>query len=521
MKYIIITGGIISGLGKGVAASSIGLLLKSLDVNVTAIKIDPYLNMDAGTMSPHEHGECYVLQDGYESDLDLGNYERFMNINLTKNHNITTGQIYSQVINDERAGKYLGKTVQIVPHITDEIKRRIRMFENDNEDVCIVEIGGTIGDIEVAPFIEAVRQMKYVDELDIYFIHVVTTFDNNKEIKTKPIQHSISKCHSLGLYPNMLIVRSKEKLSDEILSKISLFGQISKNNIINGYDVNNIYFVPQIFHQQDICAKINNVLNLKRELNYQLNNYFSILNYYFEINNYSVVNIGIVAKYLNSSDTYLSLINSLQHAAFCGEYKLNITWIDSEIDLTNEYLEQFDKFIIPGGFGNRGISGKLNIAKYARLRNIPILGLCLGMQVMAVDIYNITDKGISSEWIDDINLVNEINDEYKYVVDIINSNEKNYGNTMRLGNHKINIFNSKIYDTSEIFERHRHRYAINNATLPVLMQNGLEITGMSDNNIVEIIELKDYRFYVGCQFHPEYNSTYMNPNPIFVKFLQC
>lgn len=530
MKYIVVTGGIISGLGKGITSSSIGMLFKCAGANTTAIKIDPYLNIDAGTISPNEHGECYVLQDGYESDLDLGNYERFMNIKLTKHHNITTGQIYNKVINDERMGQYLGKTVQIVPHITNEIKRRIIAasqiyIDGKLPDLCIIEVGGTVGDMEVSPFIEAIRQMRYIDNYDMYFIHLVMVLEN-KEIKTKPLQHSVINCRTLGLYPDMMVVRSTNELPDHVVKKISAFCQVPEINVINSYDVPNIYYVPNMFMKQNICEKINNKLKIFSEIsiNYNLNNYNNILEYFGNISQKPRLKLAIIAKYLESQDTYLSLIRAIEHASFNLDIAVTIEWIDSEnyeVEESVQNLVNYDGFIIPGGFGSRGIIGKLNVAKYARTFNKPILGICLGMQIMTVDVYNITNFGTSSEW------THEYFNGATNVVDIIDTNSQCMGNSMRLGNQMVYIDeNSKsyeLYETINIVERHRHRYNVNHNNfdiINILDNNGLHMAGISDEGYIEIIEFNKNKFHIGCQFHPEYNTSYEHPHPLFIGLLQ-
>ncbi|ARF10197.1 CTP synthetase [Hokovirus HKV1] len=513
-KYIVITGGIISGLGKGITSSSIGLLYKSMGINVSCIKIDPYLNIDAGTMSPHEHGECYVLKDGYESDLDLGNYERFLDIELTRNNNITTGQIYNQVINNERKGLYLGKTVQIIPHITDEIKRRITNQES-KPDLCIIEVGGTVGDIEISPFIEALRQLAYNDNIDMYFIHVGLVLEHD-ELKTKPLQNSVSTCRKLGINNDMLIIRSKNKLQQNIIDKINTHCQVK--NIINNYSVNNIYYVPQILMEQNIINIINSklMLNIKEQ---NLNSYLNVINYFDNIDKYPELELAIISKY-SGPDSYLSLVRAIEAAAFYLHLKINISWLDAiDNDFSDDklgehkILNKYDGFIIPGGFGNRGIKGKLQVVKYARIMQKPILGICLGMQIMVVDIYNITNNGTSSEW----------EFEGDKVIDMQPNNNDIYGGNMRLGNYKVDfIDNTKIkniYQSDYTYERHRHRYNVNNKYLQILKNNGLVISGICDD-LIETIEYANDQYYIGCQYHPEYRSSFSNPNPLFTSLLK-
>ena len=520
MRYVVVTGGVISGIGKGITSSSIGLLFQRMGYKVTMIKIDPYLNVDAGTMSPYEHGECFVLSDGGECDLDLGNYERFLNINLNKDHNITTGSIYHSVIQKERRGDYLGATVQIIPHITDEIISRITKASNDTtSDICIIEVGGTVGDIEVLPFIEALQQMRTLTDDLFCFIHVAMAI-NNPEPKTKPIQHSISTLRSRGIFPDLLVVRANEHITPEIKQKLRRLCQISLDDIISNPNVPTIYHVPGVFHEQNICARIAKRLQISTSLTEKP--YTNILNY-FEDLNLDRINLGIVGKYTGSPDTYLSLTRSIEHAAFYVNKRVNIRWIDSE-NVNPESLFDNHCFIIPGGFGSRGIEGKLLVAKYARDRKIPILGICLGMQVMVVDCFNHlcqSDKlGSSSEWI-------EVPDNTVNVIDILPNQTGIKGGTMRLGNYTTNLKESRVrdlYGDDIIVERHRHRYEVNNKYVAQLEQSGLNFVGISRSNngsdLMEIVELKDHPFYIGCQFHPEYKSRCDRSHPLFIGLLQ-
>jgi len=413
MKYIIITGSLISGIGKGITSSSIGLLLQSRGINVTAIKIDPYLNIDAGTMSPFEHGECYVLADGGEVDLDMGNYERFLGLELTKDHNITTGKIYQSVISKERKGEYLGKTVQIVPHITNEIQSWIKkaaVIPVDNSksspEVCLIEVGGTIGDIETSPFIEAIRQMASDCEKNQFcFVHVSMIIDNG-ELKTKPTQHSVAALRTLGIIPNFLVLRTQKILGEKIKKKLRIFCQIPEDNIISNIDMPNIYYVPDVFKTQNICEKISKVLDIKFNNAYQLKDYYKVLNHYES--DLPKLNLIMAGKYVGSNDTYLSLIRAIDHASFFLGVKINIIWLNTEdidkcdietnIKIKN-MLEICHGIIIPGGFGIKGIIGKIKVTKYARINKIPILGICLGLQVMVVEFsHSIGIYGNSTEW---------------------------------------------------------------------------------------------------------------------------
>lgn len=541
MKYIVVTGGVISGIGKGITSSSIGILFQSLGYVVTMIKIDPYLNVDAGTMSPYEHGECFVLSDGGECDLDLGNYERFLNIQLTREHNITTGRIYQAVIEKERRGDYLGATVQIVPHITDEIISHITRVSklpvgNEIPDICVIEIGGTIGDIEGLPFIEALQQMRAITNDDFCFVHVAMAI-NNPELKTKPIQHSVSTLRSRGIFPNLLVIRSKEELPSEIKHKLHRLCQISSENIISNPDVPTIYHVAHIFHKQNICecispfiGELNNLPPKTQICSDPRSIYFGqeieripdkdIIYYFDNLSTLPVVNVGIVGKYIGnnlSPDTYISLIRAIEHASFY----LNINTINTFIS-SDDDLSKYDAFIIPGGFGSRGIPGKLQVAKYARDNNIPILGICLGMQVMVVDsLRRIRINATSREWTD---LVCDPNEPISYVVDLLPGQTEIKGGTMRLGNYTTTLTSPKlqnIYHSEIITERHRHRYEVSDSWIDDIYRSGLIVSGINhDATLVEIVELPDHPFYIGCQFHPEFRSYINEPHPLFVELLR-
>lgn len=525
MKFIVVTGGVISGLGKGITASSIGLLLQSRGLNVTAIKIDPYLNVDAGTMSPFEHGECYVLGDGGEVDLDLGNYERFLNIELTKDHNITTGKIYSKVIEGERNGKYLGKTVQMVPHVTDEIQDWIAkvsiipIIDDIIPDICIIELGGTVGDIENKLFITAISQMASMAHSDheFCFVHVGMIIETGGEYKTKPTQHSITELRSSGIFPDILVIRSSKMLSQEILTKLSTFCQVRKENIICNIDLPNIYYVPNLFKNQNICAKIGKKLNINFINNdYDLMKYGNILDYFGKIEEKKQVNIAIAGKYVGSQDTYLSLIRAIEHAGFFLNINAKVHWIDT-IHM-NKIKEKYDGFIIPGGFGVNGVEGKLLVAKYARENDVPLLGICYGMHVMTIEYARSIGiiHGQSSEW--DGSATDPI-------IHILPGQNEVMGGTMRLGNYetrlKVGTKIHKIYGKTRIIERHRHRYEFNNDYCDILTKHKLVISGISEGNkLVETIELADKKFYLGCQFHPEYKTRYTDPHPLFIAFLK-
>ena len=534
MKYIIITGSIISGIGKGITSSSIGLLLKSRGINVTAIKIDPYLNIDAGTMSPFEHGECYVLGDSSECDLDMGNYERFLGLELTKDHNITTGKIYQTVINKERKGEYLGKTVQIVPHITNEIQdwiKKVAIIPVDDDknipNTCLIEVGGTIGDIETAPFIEAIRQMAADGEKNQFcFVHV-SMLINNGELKTKPTQHSVANLRKLGIIPDFLVLRTPRMLDEKIKHKLKIFCQIKEDNIISNIDMPNIYYVPDVFKTQNICEKIGEVLDIKFNNTYQLKDYYKVLNHY-ESDLLPKLNIIMAGKYMGSNDTYLSLIRAIDHASFSTGVKVNIIWLNTE-DIDNcdidknikikNMLEQCHGVIIPGGFGTKGVNGKIKIANYTREHQIPLLGICLGLQVMVVEFArSIGIHGSSTEW----------NPKIEHpIIDILPGQTGIMGGSLRLGNYTTKLRkDSQVYDLYKkeyIIERHRHRYEVNNNYVYILEKKGLSFVGTSvtSNNgkLMEVVELKNHPFYIGVQYHPEFKSRYNTPHPLFIGLL--
>ena len=518
MKYIVITGGVISGIGKGITSSSIGLLLSNCDYDVTAIKIDPYLNIDSGTMSPFEHGECYVLRDGSEVDLDLGNYERFLAINLNCDHSITTGKVYKNVIEKERNGQYLGKTVQIVPHVTNEIKEWIKRVSEFSE-ICLVEVGGTVGDIEIGPFIEALRQMSLDSDDSMCFVHVSPIVDHG-EYKTKPIQHSLEKLRSFGINPNILVIRTPNALTTNVLEKLELFSGVSKDHIIQSINVPNIYYVPELFRKQNIITKICKVLNLPN-LSPNLTDYYKILDHFDNCNN--VVTLGIVGKYLGSPDTYLSIIRAVECAGIFLGTKIIINWINSD-SYHNDELIKCNGFIIPGGFGSRSVSGKLDVIKYCRINKIPVLGICLGMQLMVIDCYNsIYSDGVSTEW----DKCSALRDSGGIpLIHMLPGQTGKKGGTMRLGNYETILEPSKVYDLYKsriIVERHRHRYEVNNKYIPDIEKSGLKFVGkcmMSDQILMEVVELDDHKYYVGCQYHPEFSSKYNNPNPLFVGLIK-
>jgi CTP synthase len=525
MKFIVVTGGIISGLGKGITASSIGLLLQSLGLSVTAIKIDPYLNFDSGLMSPFQHGETYVLADGGETDLDLGNYERFLDVQLTKDHNITTGKVYTSVLQKERNGDYLGKTVQVIPHITDEIQDKIMKAAHldvgfGTPDICIIELGGTIGDIETAPYTEALTRLcsKYGPS-NFCFVHVSLILNINGESKSKPTQHSIRTLRSLGIVPNILVLRTDNMLDDDTIEKININCGISKENIICNINVPNIYFVPDLFKKQNICEKISTILNLNIGSNYNLNDYYKILDH-FNDKTIPKLKVGVAGKYVGMQDTYLSLIRAIEHASFHIKTLIEIIWIDTEqIEKNDEpewsKLKMCDKVIIPGGFGSRGIGGKILVAHYCRTKNIKILGICLGMQIMVVEYARSLGykNAMSKEW---------SNHGY-HIIDMLPDQNGVMGGTMRLGNYESVVNDTVIkqmYGQDTITERHRHRYELTMSNAKIFENSGLIISVLDNKaNLVEVVRLDGHPFYVGCQFHPEFKSRYNKPHPLFINLL--
>jgi len=527
VNYIIVTGGVVSGLGKGITTASIGKILKLHGYDVTAIKIDPYMNCDAGTLRPTEHGEVWVTEDGGEIDQDLGHYERFLDINIPKCQNITTGQVYGSVIEKERKGKYLGKTVQPIPHVTDEIKRRIRKTSQDHKfDFIIVEIGGTVGDYENVLFLEAVRQMKHEGDRVLY-VHVtyVPVLDSLGEAKTKPTQHSVKLLRGIGIQPDFIVTRSEKPLDNVRREKIALFCNVHEDDVISDADIDNVYAVPLLFEEQFLSKKILRKLRLRKD-----NNELKIWkNYISNIRNLDdSITIGIVGKYFDIgssqlSDSYISVIEAVKHAAWNNNLNPNIKWIDSKIFEKNpeeiSSLNSVDGIIVPGGFGLSGIEGKIKTIQYARENDIPYLGLCLGMQLAVVEyarnVCNLKEAHSS-----------EVNKNSLYpVIDYIPEQVKilrdsKYGATMRLGAYpailKKESIVQKLYNKNKIFERHRHRYEVNPEFVDILEKNGLIFSGWSpDKILMEFMELDSHPYFVGTQAHPEFKSRPMKPSPLF------
>ncbi len=526
-KYVFVTGGVVSGLGKGITAASLGRLLKNRGYKVTIQKFDPYINVDPGTMSPFEHGEVFVTDDGAETDLDLGHYERFVDENLTKNSSITTGRIYSNVIEKERRGDYLGRTVQVIPHITNEIKENVYSFENDDIDVVITEIGGTVGDIESLPFLEAIRQIGLEkDPEDVVYIHVTLLpyiFGSN-EIKSKPTQHSVKELQSLGIKPDILVCRTESDIPESIKDKLALFCNVRKSSVIPNKTADCLYAVPLMLEEAGLAKEVCQKLHLE-ERTPDNKEWEEMISNIRKIKEDEIVTIGIVGKYIQLEDSYLSVSESITHAGFANNVKTKVKFIDSETvtkENAKEILKGLDGIIVPGGFGNRGIEGKIQTIKYARENNIPFLGICLGMQMSVVefarDVLGITDAN-SAEF-DEIckNPVIHIMD------DQIGIDKK--GGTMRLGTYPCSIkpgtLAEKIYGTDKIDERHRHRFEFNNAYKERIEEAGMVCSGTSpDGRLVEIVEIPSHPFFIAGQFHPEFKSRPNRPAPLFKELVKA
>ena len=524
-KFIFVTGGVVSSLGKGITAASLGRLLKNRGLRVSIQKFDPYINIDPGTMSPYQHGEVFVTDDGAETDLDLGHYERFIDENLTKNNNITTGKIYWEVISKERRGDYLGGTVQVIPHITDKIKDFVySISENGDYDVVITEIGGTVGDIESLPFLEAIRQIKFdVGNNNICYVHVtlVPFLGKAGELKTKPTQHSVKELRSIGIQPDIIVCRTEKNLSDDIKRKIGLFCNVPMEFVIQNLDAENLYEVPLLLSEEGLDEKVCEVLNLKTK-NCDNEEWSNIVQ---KIKNVSkFVNIAIVGKYVELHDAYISIVESLNHGGYANDSKVNIKWVnaaDVNEERVNEILGDVDGILVPGGFGDRGVEGKILSIKYARENNIAFLGICLGMQCAVIEFARNVLKleGATSS---------EFNKDNSYkVIDVMidQINIENLGGTMRLGSYSCKLEkNSNAYNAYkciEIHERHRHRYEFNNQYREMFLENGMSLTGINiENNLVEIVEILNHKWFVAVQFHPELKSKPNRPHPLFVDFVK-
>ena len=542
MKYVVVTGGVLSGLGKGVTASSIGVLLKSAGLSVTSIKIDPYLNSDAGTMSPFEHGEVFVLDDGGEVDLDLGNYERFLDVALTRDNNITTGKVYAKVIEKERRGDYLGKTVQVVPHITNEIQDWIEAVAHvpadgtsSTPDACVIELGGTVGDIESAPFIEALRQFQFrAGKGNVCFVHVslVPVMGPVGEQKTKPTQHTVKELRGLGIIPDILVCRSENPLDTETKSKLAAFCHVDEDAVVSAHDVSNLYQIPISLHKQSVLRMVSN------NLGFNIPNSLPMLDEWKEMADKvdmleDEVRIAMVGKYTGLSDSYLSVIKALQHSAFAVNRKLIIDWIESTnldpIERTPMYddaweiLKAADGILVPGGFGNRGVEGKIAAANYARVNNVPYLGVCLGLQIATIEFCrNVLGlDGANSAEFDESAPV-------QAVVFMPEISKTHMGGTMRLGTKPTPFLVDdckvrRLYGgAGHVDERHRHRYEVNPELIERIEDAGLIYVGKDETGErCEIMELEGHPYYVGTQYHPEFKSRPNRPSPPFLGLLKA
>lgn len=523
-KYIFVTGGVVSSLGKGITSASLGAILEARGLDVSILKLDPYLNVDPGTMNPFQHGEVFVTQDGAETDLDLGHYERYLNKNLSRQNSKTAGQIYQEVLEKERSGEYLGATVQIIPHVTDLIKENIKK-QAVGHDVLICEVGGTIGDIESLPFIEAIRQLRAeVSHKNAIFLHVsyVPYIQSAGEHKTKPTQHSVKEALSLGIKPDILILRAEKPLPDEIKQKIALFCNVEKSGVITCTDAATVYEVPLMLHRENIDEIIVNHLNIwARKPN--LDSWQKVVHGFK--NPTAEVTIALVGKYVDLIESYKSVNEALVHAGIFHKARINFRFIDAE-DLSDKnkdnLLKDADGILIPGGFGERGLAGKLLACNYARVNQIPYFGICLGLQVAVIEYArNVANlKNANSEEFDPKPTYN--------VVHVMEGQVhiRKKGGTMRLGNYncavKPQTLAHRIYQKDQIVERHRHRFEVNNEYLPALIDKGLIVSGLCEEaNLVEIIELKNHPFFIGCQFHPEFTSRPSNPQPIFKAFIEA
>lgn len=520
-KYIFVTGGVVSSLGKGITAASLGRLLKDRGFNITIQKFDPYLNVDPGTMSPYQHGEVFVTEDGAETDLDLGHYERFIDINVSKYSNVTAGKVYSEVIRKERRGDYLGGTVQVIPHITNEIKSRIKKAgESSKADIVITEIGGTAGDIESLPFIESIRQLRSdLGKENVMFIHctLLPYIKAAGEMKTKPTQHSVKELRGLGIQPDMIVVRSEYPMTEDLRDKIALFCDIDEKSVINAKDEETIYELVMSLQAQDMDDLVLENLNIEATGEAQLEDWKHLLDNLSKID--KTIKIGLVGKYVELQDAYLSVAESLRHAGYEVHADIDIHWINSQ-DVTpqnyKEILSEVDGIVVPGGFGDRGIEGKILTLNYAREEKVPVLGICLGMQLATVEFArNVAGlTGANSSELDEHtpHAIIDLMPDQKDVVDL--------GGTLRLGSFPCVIKEGtkarELYQVSEVDERHRHRFEFNNAYKEQLEEAGMIFSGTSpDGRLVEMVELKDHPYYVGVQFHPEFQSRPTRPHPLF------
>ncbi|RUT27999.1 CTP synthase [Paenibacillus zeisoli] len=525
-KYIFVTGGVVSSLGKGITAASLGRLLKNRGLKVTIQKFDPYINVDPGTMSPYQHGEVFVTDDGAETDLDLGHYERFIDINLSKNSNVTTGKVYSSVISKERRGEYLGGTVQVIPHITNEIKERVyRAGREAGSDVVITEIGGTVGDIESLPFLEAIRQIKSdIGRENVMYIHVtlIPYIKAAGEVKTKPTQHSVKELRSIGIQPNVIVCRTEHELSDDMKAKIALFCDIDASAVVECRDADTLYQVPLNLREEGLDEIVVNHLKLTTPAP-DMTEWEGLVNRINKLE--KTVEIAIVGKYVALHDAYLSVVESLSHAGFDSNADVKIRWVHAE-EVTDENVEEMlggvGGILVPGGFGDRGIEGKVCTIRYAREKKIPFFGICLGMQVAVIEharsLAGLTGANSS-----------EINPATEYpVIDLLPEQKdiEDLGGTMRLGLYPCKLAPGSLaeqcYNDELVYERHRHRYEFNNAYREVIEKAGLRISGTSpDGRLVEIVECPDHPWFLAVQFHPEFTSRPNRPQPLFREFVKA
>ena len=526
-RYIFITGGVTSSLGKGIISASLAKLLQARGYSVTIQKLDPYLNVDPGTLNPYEHGECYVTDDGAETDLDLGHYERFLNVPTSKANNVTTGKVYKTVIEKERRGDYLGKTVQIIPHITDEIKRRIKLLGAKYKyEIVLVEIGGTVGDIESLPFIEAVRQMKWeLGPENVINVHLtlVPYLSTSKELKTKPTQHSVKELLKLGVQPDIIVLRTEKPLNEDIRNKVALFCNVNRDSVIEAIDASTIYEVPILMKKEKLDLVALYKLNLPVKSDAELtdwNNFLTKLK-----NHKNTVKVALVGKYIQLPDAYKSINESFIHAGAMNDCKVEINYVNSEnitYDNAEKELSGFDGILIAPGFGHRGIEGKIVAANFGRKNNVPTFGICLGMQCMVIEFAR-NELGMKDADSTEFNAqttfpVIDLMEDQKHII------EK--GGTMRLGAYECKLdkksyLYKEVYKQEIVKERHRHRYEFNNKYLKDFEEKGLKAIGKNpDTNLVEIVQIEEHPWYVGVQFHPEYKSTVLNPHPLFVEFVK-
>lgn len=523
-KYIFVTGGVLSSLGKGIASASIGTLLKSRGFKISMLKFDPYINVDPGTMNPYQHGEVFVTMDGAETDLDLGHYERFVGVNLSRHNNVTAGQIYSSVIGKERRGEYLGRTIQVIPHITNEIQDRIRnVAEIDKVDIVIVEIGGTVGDIESLPFLEAIRQFRLKESKNTSFIHLTLLpyVPSAGELKTKPTQHSVGRLREIGIQPDFILCRTQLPLTKSARRKISLFCNVEEKSVIQAIDVDNVYDVPLRFEKEGLTDKIMRQLGLRS----RRKDLTEWTRWVGKINSASEqVRIAVVGKYVRMKDAYKSIIEAFTHAGAANGGRVHLEWMESE-DIARgkeNTLASFQGILVPGGFGLRGIEGKIKAIQFAREHRVPFLGLCLGMQCSVIEFARNVAllEGANSTEFDSYTL--------HPVIDLLPEQRgvKNKGGTMRLGEYECRLekdsLSSRAYQKSLVYERHRHRYEFNNRYRETLKKAGLKIAGVyPEKDLVEIIEVPDHPWFVATQFHPEFKSIPGQPHPLFRDFVKA